>query len=107
MGLAAFESGVVASTLDAATGLNDGRHCLAERAQAGEQGKRASRQDRLEAAQRVGWVGPQVRPGVQRLRIGGDCQQHKQVVGQDLGGEVLLEGQVGQAAGGFSGAGDA
>ena len=60
-----------------------------------ERQETAGDEDRLEGALGVGSIG--AGGGVGRRRLG--AEQLAEVVGQDLGGEILLKGEIGEPAG--------
>ena len=100
MGFGSRWPGVAAVRLHAAARLGDGGERAGERAQAVGQLQQTAGEDGLERADGVGAVGPVGGFVVPRGRRRGG-QDGMQIVGEDLGGEVLLEGQMSQSGGGF------
>jgi hypothetical protein len=87
--------GVTSLGLDAAAGTRDGVEHGLQLVSGVFERQEAAGEDRLEGALGVGSIG--ARGGVGRLRFG--AEQLAEVVGQDLGGEVLLKGEIGEPAG--------
>jgi len=86
--------------LHAAARVSDRFERAGQCAQAVRQPQQATGEDGLERADGIGAIGP-VRGLIAQLGRRHAGEDRVQIVGQNFGGEVLLEGQMGQSGGGF------
>ena len=93
----AWRPGIASLGLDAAAGVCDGVEHGLQVVSGVFECQEAAGEDRLEGALGVGSIG--AGSGVGRFGFG--AEQLVEVVGQDLGGEVLLKGEIGQPTGGL------
>ena len=100
MGCGSRWSGAEAVRLHAAACLGDGGERGGERAQTVGQLQQTAGEDGLERTDGVGAVGSVRECLLARIGRGGR-QESVQIIGEDFGREVLLEGQMGQSGGGF------
>ena len=95
--LDAWRPGIASLGLDAAAGVCDGVEHGLQVVSGVFECQEAAGEDRLEGALGVGSIGAGSGVG----RVGFGAEQLAEVVGQDLGGEVLLKGEISQSAGGL------